>query len=87
MAKVVIPQVNLAPDFTAVVTGSHAGNDRVTSLHRWHQHSRWLALLPFCFFCLAGIGYEVSKYLALLGARVVLACENETRAKAVSDWY
>ena len=47
MAKVVIPQVNLAPDFTAVVTGSHAGKDRVTSLHRWHQQMARTASILF----------------------------------------
>ena len=33
----------------------------------------------------AGLGYEVTKYLALLGARVIIACESESKAKAVSD--
>ena len=34
--------------------------------------------------CVLGLGYEISKYLALLGARVIIASENEIRAKAVS---
>ena len=29
-----------------------------------------------------GIGFEVAKYFALLGGRVILACQKEIRAKA-----
>ena len=31
-----------------------------------------------------GIGYETAKGLALLGARVIIACRSEERAKGVS---
>lgn len=52
-ARVIIPQTNLPENFTAIVTGGHAG-----------------------------LGYEVAKYLALLGARVIIACDNEIRGRA-----
>ncbi len=33
---------------------------------------------------LLGIGYETAKYIAFMGAQVVIACRSENRAKAVS---
>ena len=36
---------------------------------------------------LAGIGYETAKFIAMMGAHVILACRNEGKAKDVRISY
>ena len=38
-------------------------------------------------YSVAGLGYELSKYLALLGARVIIACDSPSKAEAVSHTH
>ena len=72
-----IPPVSLSSDFTAIVTGPFTGHYKPLC----SVASNCLDI--YNSFLYSGVGYEVSKYLALLGARVILAGNSEIRGKAV----